>query len=219
VAAGWGWFLVAIAPYLGLKQNGLWPAWADRFMYLPLVGLAIAAAFGGWAALRSLPRARAVAAAVAAAALVPLALATHAQGAYWETPIALFGRAVEIEPGSADMNVHLGMALAGAGRVQDALVPLERAVRLQPSSAEARARYGLALVYAGRPGEAGAELEEALRLSPGLPDALFGRAQLLASLGLRSDARRAYLEFLERSPDTPELSAMRAEALRRTAVP
>ncbi len=215
VAAGWAWFLVAIAPYLGLEQNGLWPAWADRFMYLPLVGIATMAAFGGWAALRAFPHARAAGAAVAAAAVVPLALSAYSQGAYWENSIALFGRAVAVEPNSPDMSFALGTALAAEGRTHEALVPLEWAVRLQPRFADARAKYGLALVYERRFEEARAELDEALRLAPGIPEALFGRAQLLASLGLTSEATRAYVEFLKRSPDTPGFSGMRAEALRR----
>ncbi len=215
VAAGWAWFLVAIAPYLGLKQDGLWPAWADRFMYLPLIGLAVLAAFGGWAALGALPQTRRLAVVVSAAVVVPLALATYAQGAYWETSLALFGRAVAVEPSSGQMNFGLGAALARAGRTQEALAPLARAARLQPSVARAHATYGLALVYEKRFGEAQAEIDEALRLEPGFPEALFGRAQLLASLGLRDDAQRAYVEFLQRSPDTPELSSLRAEAVRR----
>jgi Flp pilus assembly protein TadD len=214
--AGWAWFLVAVAPYLGLKQNGLWPAYADRFMYLPLVGLAIAAAFGGAAALRAWPRVHAYAPVLAAVAIVPLANASYAQGAFWQDSIALFGRGVAIHPDSGDMTFGLGTAYSSAGRLQEALPPLARTVELKPVYAPARAKYGLALVYVHRYDEAGAHLDEALRLSPRLPEALFARAQLLTGLGFAAQARLVYAEFLQSAPDTPEMSLMRAEARRRS---
>ncbi len=215
LTAGWAWFLVALVPYLGIVRSGLWPAWADRFAYLPIIGLAVAALFGLHAALRRARHGHRFAIALTAAAALPLALAARAQGAHWQSSIALFGRGAAMEPGSYVMNMGLALAFVREGRTPESLPAFEAALRIYPTSPAAHASYAAALARLGRPAESEAHFLEALRLDPGFVTAVFGYAELLASRGMRPAARELYMEFVRRAGDRAELAPLRLEALRR----
>lgn len=166
--AGWAWFLVALGPYLGIVRNGLWPRWADRFAYVALIGLAIAASFGLHAIIRDARNGRRLAAALAIAAVLPLALAARAQGAHWQDSLALFSRGAAQEPGSYVMNFGLARELVKLGRLPESLPALEASLRIYPTSAAAHVLYAGVLARLGRPVEAAIHYQEALRLDPGL---------------------------------------------------
>ncbi len=215
VAAGWAWFLVALTPYSGIVRNGLWPAWADRFAYLPMVGLAAAAAFAASAALRRVPHGPRLAIALAAAAVVPLALAARAQGAHWQSSLALFARGAAMEPGSYVMNMGLAIALVNEGRHEEAVPAFEAALRVYPTSPDAHAGYAVTLATLGRSPEAEGHFLEALRLDATSAAAVFGYAELLASRGMNPAARLLYAEFARRAAGRADLAAARSEAMRR----
>ncbi|HEX9307143.1 MAG TPA: tetratricopeptide repeat protein [Anaeromyxobacter sp.] len=167
---GWAWFLMALGPALGLKQAGLWPAWADRFTYVPLMGLAMTASFAAAALARHGALARRVAVGAVAGIVLAFAGASYAQGAHWKDSIALFSRGAAVEPGSYVMNYGLARALLTAGRVQDAIPPLEAALRIYPTSVSARLTYAKVLARVGRPVEAAAEYDAVRREASGWSD-------------------------------------------------
>jgi tetratricopeptide (TPR) repeat protein len=166
LAVGWLWFLGTLVPVLGIVQVGL-QARADRYMYVPLVGLAIAFAWGAvdLAAALRVPR-RAVAAA-ALLAVAALCAATRLQLRHWRDTVALFERAVAVSPGGALPRHHLGLALVNAGLVLEARPHLERAIALGADSAEARAGLSLAYEELGHYPEAIGHARAALRIAPG----------------------------------------------------
>jgi tetratricopeptide (TPR) repeat protein len=198
--AGWGWFLLALAPSLGLVQNGLWPGWAERFAYLPLMGLCLLVACGVGDGLARLRAPAVVAPVLLALALLALTQATRQQVRAWRDSVSLFARAAEAEPAAPVLHMNHGVALLDAGRPAEAAHALERAVRLAPRFPNAQAALGLALLRLGRPLEATGHFMAALADQPEHPQALFGCAEALRSLGRLEQARPYYWRFLEVAP-------------------
>lgn len=215
--AGWGWFLLALAPYLGLVQNGLWPGWAERFAHLPLQGLCLAAAFGAADLLARLRAPPAAGLALAGLALLALVPATRHQVEAWRDSVTLFERAVAAEPGAPTLHMNLGVALLDAGRTEEAVAPLREAVRLAPRFPNAHAALGVALQRAGRTQEAAGHFLAALADLPDQPQALFGLAEALRTLGRPEQARRYYARFLEVAP--PGMAGERAVAAHHAGGP
>jgi tetratricopeptide (TPR) repeat protein len=207
---GWGWFLATLLPYLGLVQNGLWPGWAERFAYLPLMGLAALAAFGASGLLARLRAPAPAAPALLALALLALVPATRHQVAAWRDSVALFERATAAEPASPVLHLNLGVALLDAGRPAEAARALQAAVRLAPRFPNAQAALGLALRRLGRPTEATGHFLAALADQPDHPQALFGAAEALRELGRPEQARGYYQRFLAVAP--PGMAAEREAA-------
>ncbi len=153
LAVGWLWYLGTLVPVLGLVRVGL-QARADRYTYVPLIGVFIALAWGG-AALAGRVRLRlpgrpalqsAALAVLAAAVVLALALAARQQVGYWKDNVTLWTRATVLTLHMDEYEAHmsLGATLADQGRTDEALRHFAEAVRLRPDSAEARrAEYDL----------------------------------------------------------------------------
>ena len=97
VAVGWLWFLVTLLPVIGIIQVGS-QARADRYLYLPLVGIFLAVVWGAADLARRRPRSRAPVALSIAAAVVLLALAAHRQAGYWRNSGTLWEHALAVDP-------------------------------------------------------------------------------------------------------------------------
>ena len=196
LAAGWTWFLVALLPALGLVQGGLWPAWADRYAYFGLFGLCLGVSFAlAEIAGRDLGR-RAVAGVVLVAALVGFALVTRKQVGHWKNSLALFDRAVAVEPRAGMMRFCFGSALLAAGAPGPALEHLEVATTLHPLRFDMQAMLAAALDRLGRADAAEERYRIALRVHPDYPVALYNLADLLRRRGRMGEARGLYQRFL-----------------------
>ena len=167
LAAGWLWYTITLAPVIGLVQAGA-QARADRYMYVPMVGLSIMVAWAGADWLRRAPRFRPAAAAVAVAACLAAAAMASAQVQYWRDSQALFEHAIAVTDGNYLAHHNLGVALARMpGRLPDAIAQYRAALAIRPDSARAHTDLGNALSkLPGRQGEAIAEYRIALRISP-----------------------------------------------------
>jgi hypothetical protein len=131
-AVGWSWYVVSLLPVLGIVQVGN-QGLADRYTYLPLIGIFLAAAWGGGSLTRRLAGGwRASAAAACCALLAAWAAGTWLQLGSWKDDVALFTRALEVTPDNAHAPYNLGRGLLQRGRRAEALVQLERSVALNP---------------------------------------------------------------------------------------
>jgi len=212
---GWLWFLGTLVPVIGLVQVGA-QARADRYLYVPMVGLAIMAAWGGAALLRG--RAQAV---VAGAALLAFAGAAWAQASYWHDSGSLFAHAVEVTDGNYVAEHNLGEYLMGIpGRESDAVLHLRKAALLRPESGQIHSDLGAAL--ARDPGslpDAVAELQAAVRLLPesAIPHNNLGN--VLAQSGRFPEAIAEYRAALRIDPAYADAAANlpRVEAQSRYA--
>jgi tetratricopeptide (TPR) repeat protein len=197
---GWLWFLTALAPALGLVQSGLWPAWADRFAYAPLLGLSLGVAFGVAEVADRWPRARWPIAGAAAAALLSLSLATRAQVELWQSSVSLMQRASAQAPRSAELKAFYASTLINAERYDEALAQLAEAARLAPGNLLARMRMGEIHQRTGRPQAAALDYREAIRLRPDLPDGHYALGKLAWEQGWTDEARFHLARFVELAP-------------------
>lgn len=165
LAVGWLWLLLLLAPVIGIVQVG-GQAMADRYTYLPLIGLAIAVA---WAAFDLVPagRARRALPALALASLAALAVTTSRQVRTWRDTETLFAHALAVTEGNAVAHVNLGLAVARAGRLDEGEAHAAAALALAPGLAHAHALRAELLARRGRSEEAVRGYQTALALLPG----------------------------------------------------
>jgi tetratricopeptide (TPR) repeat protein len=170
LAVGWLWYVVTLIPVIGFVQVGN-QAMADRYTYIPLIGVFIILAWGipdlAHALWRtddaSRERALVVAAMVVVAALT---VCTFVQARYWRDTTTLFTRALDVTSNNALAHNNLGRALYDSGRKQDALRHYKEAVRIEPGYSDAH--YNLGVYYGDRGDYARAAQEylAALKFSP-----------------------------------------------------
>ena len=201
LGVGWLWFLGTLVPVIGLVQVGF--QWmADRYTYIPLIGLFIAVV---WGVTELVPVRLRTAALVAGLAVLALcAGASRIQGAYWKDTEQLFERAIELDPGNFPAHLVLADALMHEGRPDDAIAHFEAAVRIEPAYGPARSRLGGILVREGRTDEALTQLEAAYRLRPDHAETRFYLGLVHERLGDHERAVDYYTEGLRLKPDDRE---------------
>ncbi len=205
LAVGWLWYLGMLVPVIGLVQVGL-QSMANRYTYLPLVGLFVIAAWGlSDLADRFVPRGRTWALGVPAiAALLALGAAARAETRYWSDGVTLFERAVAVTSGNTQAHCHLATALAKRGRVDDAIAQYREALRIEPREIGALSSLGGALLQQGKTDEAIGFLTEAVRLNPGYANAQYNLGLAMAEKGRFDEAVARYAEALRLDPGFAE---------------
>jgi protein O-mannosyl-transferase len=166
LAAGWFWYLGTLVPVIGIVQVGA-QARADRYTYIPMVGLLIMLAWGAADAVEIWPRLKPVIATAAAAACGCCVVLTFMQLGYWNNSESLFAHALEVTQRNYVAHHNLGLAIADQpGRMPEAIAHYRAALAILPDSVEARSDLGSALAKTGHLKEAIAEYETALRIAP-----------------------------------------------------
>jgi tetratricopeptide (TPR) repeat protein len=199
LVTGLAWYVLPLIPVLGLIQSGQ-QAHADRFMYIPLVGMGIVCAWGGWDLVRVSHTARLTLPWAAAALLLAWVVLTRAQVRRWESTVSLFSHAIHVTEGNHVAHHNLATALALEGDPAGAERHYLDAVRIRPGYAEARSALGVLLMRQGRLQEALTQEDEALRLAPSSADVHFNLAVLLGRLGRSSDAMARYGDAVRLNP-------------------
>lgn len=177
--AGWLWFVIAILPPIGIVQQGR-QAMADRFMYVPLLGLALMAVWGIGDLLRKQPK---LSAALAAASIAACAAASLAHIGTWRNSVTVFSNAVAVTRDNPGAQHYLGAALDDLGRYDDALPHHAESVRLDPAYYIAQDCYALDLERRGDWAAAAEHFALALRYFPDYAEARQHLAADLKRLG------------------------------------
>ncbi len=193
---GWLWFLGTLLPVMGLVQVGE-QAMADRFTYVPLIGIFVVIAWLIPAVAPSLVTA------IAAAALLLLAVQTHIQVGYWRNATTLFEHALAVEERNPVAHMNFGFELLQAGDVDGAIGHFERALVLRPYYLNARVELGNALVTRGRAGEAIVHYSRALQVDPTSVQALTNLGRSLALEGRVDEAIPYHEQALRLDPTYP----------------
>ncbi len=195
---GWLWYLGMLVPVIGLVQVGS-QAYADRYTYLPAIGLLIALVwFAGELAAHS-RAARAVAVGVFSLALVGFSVVTVRQVPLWKDTRTLFEHALAVTRDNPTAHEKLGEVLIQEGRFQPAVAQFEDALRLRPGYAEAHTNLGSALGMLGRSDEAIVHFRAGLAVKPSA-DAFHNLAFTLARSGRVDDAIPEYEAALRLDP-------------------
>ncbi len=215
LAVGWLWFLLTLLPVIGVMQVGN-QAHADRYAYLPLVGVYIMAAWGLRELATARPALRPALVGISLLALAALAAATWTQQGYWRDSRTLFSRALEVTSGNYVAHNNLGNEALRGGDPASAAAHYRAALAIRPGLAEARNGLGAALARAGNHAGAIAEYREALRLRPDYVEARFNLGLNLEAAGDPDLARAEYERALELRPGLLEallrLAALDANA-------
>jgi len=129
---GWFWFLGTLVPMIGLVQVGV-QAMADRYAYIPLLGIFVIVCWGAADLIRTWHIPTAVSAVAAAAILLALGIALHRQVSFWTDNLTLWTHTLEITEGNYLAEDSVATALIAEGRADEALPHLQRARSLRPN--------------------------------------------------------------------------------------
>jgi protein O-mannosyl-transferase len=205
LAVGWFLFLGVLVPMIGLVQVGA-QAMADRYAYLPYVGLFLMICWGiaDWAKGEKIaPKWLAAAAAVA---LIALSFATYRQLGYWSDNVTLWTRTLQVTQDNYVAQDNLGGALVLEGKVDQAMPHFRAAVAINPSDPVANLNIATNLQQHGNLQEAVARYQVVLRMTQ---DATL-RANTLSNLGAAyrqlgddAQAKESYESALRYVPETP----------------
>lgn len=205
---GWMGFLLALFPVIRGVRFGL-AGFADRFTYLPSIGLAVALT---WAAADLLARWRGLRAALALVLLAACVARTRAALPDWKDSMAVFGQAIRGAPDHAMVNNNYGLSLLEAGQLQEALPHFEKAVANDHGITMFSANLGMNLVLLDRTDEAILRMERTRqKLNPGCKLLNF-------NLGLawmkKAEPEKAIAYFRRAVDNAPDRPAWRAQLAR-----
>jgi tetratricopeptide (TPR) repeat protein len=215
LATGWSWYIATLAPVAGIIQVGA-QAYADRYAYVPLIGVFIAIAWTVVRFMKDRPAAwRRASTAAGVVSVAALALVTRAEIPYWHDSVSLFERAISTVPGNALAQNNLGMALVERDEIAAALPHFEKAVELAPRDTDARSNLGNALRALGRPADAASAYAQALEQAPADASIHYNLATSLLDLGRQDDAIVHLHEAVRLNPEYAKARLLLGVALYR----
>lgn len=200
VLVGWLWYLGTLVPVIGLVQVGE-QAMADRYTYLPLIGLFIIIVWGVADIVKGWKHRRMAVAISAGVMLSSLMICNWLQVKNWRDSVSLFEHTLNVTSNNYVAHYTLGNALALQGNHQEAVDHYNEALRIKPNYAEAHHNLGNALTLQGSLTEAVAHYSEALRIKPDYAEAHRNLGVNLDRQGEHEEAIKHYAEALRISPN------------------
>lgn len=204
LAVGWFWFLGTLVPVIGLVQVGA-QALADRYTYIPLIGIFVMMAWGLDLLLQQMRVKKFVLGTFGLAAVAVCAILTQEQVVIWKDGITLFERALAVTEKNWVAHHNLAWELHRRGRLEEAESHYKEALRLQPGIAVAHYNLGRLYLDQGREAEASASFDTALVIDPTLQFAILAKGKLIERSEGGLEAIRYYRQTLERYPDLDEV--------------
>ncbi|HEY3862236.1 MAG TPA: tetratricopeptide repeat protein [Verrucomicrobiae bacterium] len=197
---GWAWYLVMLAPVAGIIQVG-GQAHADRYTYLPQIGICIAVAW--WAAEWQLNR-KALGGLMAVVIVVLMASAMK-QAAFWQNGETLWTHAIACAKGDGTARFCLADEFLKKGKMTEAISQYEKGLELKPGYAEPHYNLGRAYARLGQPDKAITNFQAALQIQPDLAGAEAGLGACLFQQGKANEAIPHFSRALEIIPDNAEV--------------
>jgi tetratricopeptide (TPR) repeat protein len=203
LAVGWLWFLGAFTPVIGLVQVGVWQEMADRFAYVPFIGLFVMIAWGVPHLVNRWQYKRLGLTVAAGGFLLFLTMTTHAQIRHWPNSLTIFEQAIKATGGSWVAHNNMADGLMNCGRSDEAIKHFNLALQHNPPQPEA-VYYNLAtaLTFQGKNQEAIECFTEALKLNPEYVNAHINMAAVLTRQGRINKAINHYLKAIQIEPNS-----------------
>ena len=205
---GWLWYLGMLVPVVGLAQVGT-QAMADRFTYLPQIGLCLALAWGA-ADLCGTWRCRSVCSLAAALVLALLTVGAWRQTCFWRDSETLWSHTLACTSRNYVAHYDLGNVLAARRRFDAAIPHYRAALEIKPDDAETRNNLGAALQSQGKIDEAMAQYRQALQIKPDYARVRYNLGKLLAGRGQFKEAIAHFEQMLKLQPDHVEAQTILA---------
>jgi tetratricopeptide (TPR) repeat protein len=214
LAAGWFWYLGTLVPVVGLVQVGM-QARADRYTYIPLIGLFAIVAWGVNDLLSGRRYRQALQWVLGVAVLVVLAVVTWFQVAHWQTDLTLFKHATVVTTDNAWAHNNLAKTYMNDNHPVKALEHYRQVSRIEPSNPHALMAIGTILAQRGDYDRAITCFSQVLSLRPGYRDAdyFLGLAYVRKSEPEPDKAMPHFLEAVQLDPDNPQIHYLLAQEL------
>jgi Flp pilus assembly protein TadD len=200
---GWLWYLAMMAPVVGFVQIGIQTV-ADRFTYLPQIGLCIALAWGVGDVCRSSSYRRWACGVASTLALVVLTRCAWHQASFWCDSQTLWTHTLACTSPNSAAHYNFGVALAGQGRLDEAMDHYRKALTIKPDYVEAYNNLGVALAGQGRLGEAIRHYQKVLEIKPDHAEAHNNLGVALTGQGRLDEAAAHYRAAVAIKPDFAE---------------
>lgn len=200
---GWLWYLGMLVPVIGLVQVGA-QAMADRYTYLPQIGLAVALAWLAAAIVTSRPRWRLPIVAAASLVLLNLILCAAMQASYWQDNKTLWSHALDCTENNWYAHEGLAAALSEVKDYDGAIAEFERARAISPGQARIRFHLARVLERRGAPGDVDAaetQYREGLTMDPTYADAHYNLGVLLVNRGKTAEAIVEFRDAIKYEPE------------------
>jgi Flp pilus assembly protein TadD len=199
LAVGWLWYLLTLVPVIGLLRSGP-QVIADRYTYVPLIGLSIMIAWSVPDLLAGWRHGRTALVVSAGIVLLVLMMSAWHQVGHWKNSVTLLTHTVNMTADNWLAHNNLGVALKDQGRFEEAISHYAEALRIDPAYAVARSNLGIALAEQGKFEEAIEHFSEALRIQPNYEEAHYNLGLALAKQGNVQEAIRHFSEALRIKP-------------------
>jgi len=185
---GWLWFIGTLLPVIGLVQAGFWPAMADRFAYIPAIGVFIICSWSVPLMMEKWHLRRLFLTAAPVAALLILGVITSVQVGFWRNNITLFEHALDVTQNNYLIHNNLGNAYLRQGQIDKAIGHYSESLRINPNFALTQNNMGAAMLLTGNIDEAIFHFQSALKINPGFLDARKNLNKALAGKNRTSDS-------------------------------
>jgi len=199
--AGWLWYLGMLVPVIGLLQVGS-TARADRFTYLPQIGLAMALVWGVAHACQTWPLRR-WACGAAAAVLAALIACTFRQTSFWGDTETLWARTLALTSRNYLAHNAMGVLIAD-DRLDEAMSQFRQGIAIRPNCTALHMNLASALMASGRSAEAEHEFHQVLKCNPHDALAFDLLGLLVAERGQLDEAIAYFRQSLKESPNSPD---------------
>ncbi|HWB61754.1 MAG TPA: tetratricopeptide repeat protein [Chthoniobacteraceae bacterium] len=214
LATGWFWYLGTLVPVIGLVQVGV-QSMADRYTYVPSIGLAVALAWGVCEIASRSRIPKIVTGLAGVAALVVCACLTVRQAGYWKDSRTLFARTLAVTRANPLAEMNYGCALADDNELDDAIRHFQRALAFAPDLAEAHYNLGIALYNRNDFQGALDHFESALATKPSDASAHYYAGLCFAEMRKWDDAVTQFRETSQLNPDFEQAHFHLGSALAR----
>ncbi len=197
---GWFWFVGTLFPVIGLVQVGQ-QSLADRYTYIPYIGLFIIIAWGLPELFSKWPQREIALGLSMVIVLTTLGICSHRQASFWKNGFTLFSHAIEVTQSNYIAYNNLGAAYNNIGRYQEAVEAYKQAVRIKPGYAKAYINLGDACDSIGRYQDAVEAYNQAIRIKPDYIDAYINLGITCYKLGRYQEALESYKQAVRIKPD------------------
>jgi protein O-mannosyl-transferase len=212
---GWLWYLGTLVPVIGIVQVGA-QAMADRYTYIPLIGVFVIIAFGAAQLLQRISSRKIILGVLAGVCLAACAVVTSQQVKYWKDSFALFTHALDVTEGNYAMYNNYGILLSRHGRREEGAAQLFKALQLVPNSVDMLYNYGTILREMGETDQAIEQFKIALKIKPDDKLSHYGLGLALAAKGDYEEAIKQYQIYAEFGTDMADIRQKLAVELARS---
>ena len=200
---GWFWFVITFIPVIGIVQVG-GQAYADRYTYIPYIGLFIMLAWGLPQFLSKLPQRKIILGVSMVIVLTTLGICAHRQVSYWKNSLTLFSHALAVTQNNCLAYNNIGLAYNDIGRTAEAIDAYKQAIKIKPNYESAYNNLGVVYGNLGRGIDSIDAYKQAIKFKPDYAMAYYNLGLACGNLHRWSEAMDALKQAVKIKPDLAE---------------